>query len=186
VRSRSKTPTSWNGQAADGTRSTTVGNSTRRLRTRPLGISAVGHCEHLDHTASIGTGARTVVKVLAVGGRSARTVVSVLAAAVHDAARDLADIVGSQLAEPFIYPGDRHLFTDSSLPSYDADAAALVVKRSGEFLDRVGSGDEDAERMAGEIRKDVERLVRVVRPVQQQLRSERLGPRPLPLQLLET
>ncbi|MDP9319288.1 MAG: dienelactone hydrolase family protein, partial [Actinomycetota bacterium] len=36
------------------------------------------------------------------------------------------------------YPGDRHLFADSSLPSYDADAAALVVQRSREFLDRVG------------------------------------------------
>lgn len=186
MRSRSKTPTSWNGQAADGTRPTTVGNSTRRRPPAPFDKACADHCEHLDHTAGIVSPARTVVSVLAVGGRSARTVVSVLAAAVHDAARDLADIVGSQLAEPFIYPGDRHLFTDSSLPSYDADAAALVVKRSGEFLDRVGSGDEDAERMAGEIRKDVERLVRVVRPVQQQLRSERLGPRPLPLQLLET
>jgi hypothetical protein len=30
-----------------------------------------------------------------------------------------------------------HLFTDSSLPSYDADATALVVERSRELLDRV-------------------------------------------------
>jgi dienelactone hydrolase len=37
-----------------------------------------------------------------------------------------------------VYPGDRHLFADSSLPSYDADAAALVVQRSREFLDRLG------------------------------------------------
>jgi hypothetical protein len=29
------------------------------------------------------------------------------------------------------------LFTDSSLPSYDADAAVLVVRRSPEFLDRL-------------------------------------------------
>jgi len=55
-----------------------------------------------------------------------------------DAARELVETVGPELAELFVYPGDRHLFADSSLPSYDADAAALVVQRSREFLDRVG------------------------------------------------
>ena len=55
-----------------------------------------------------------------------------------DAARELVEMVGPELAELFVYPGDRHLFADSSLPSYDADAAALVVQRSREFLDRVG------------------------------------------------
>jgi dienelactone hydrolase len=55
-----------------------------------------------------------------------------------DAARELVETVGPGLAELFVYPGERHLFTDSSLPSYDADAAALVVQRSREFLDRVG------------------------------------------------
>jgi dienelactone hydrolase len=55
-----------------------------------------------------------------------------------DAARELVETVGPDLAELFVYPGDRHLFSDSSLPSYDADAAALVVQRSREFLDRVG------------------------------------------------
>jgi dienelactone hydrolase len=55
-----------------------------------------------------------------------------------DAARELVATVGSELAELFVYPGDRHLFADSSLPSYDADAAVLVVQRSREFLDRVG------------------------------------------------
>jgi dienelactone hydrolase len=55
-----------------------------------------------------------------------------------DAARELVETVGPDLAELFVYPGDRHLFSDSSLPSYDADAAALVVKRSREFLQRVG------------------------------------------------
>lgn len=54
-----------------------------------------------------------------------------------DAARDLVAAVGPDLAELFVYPGDRHLFTDSSLPSYDADAAALVVQRSRDFLDRL-------------------------------------------------
>ena len=54
-----------------------------------------------------------------------------------DAARELVETVGPELAELFVYPGDRHLFTDSSLPSYDADAAALVVQRSLEFLERV-------------------------------------------------
>ncbi len=55
-----------------------------------------------------------------------------------DAARELVEIVGPDFAELFVYPGDRHLFTDSSLPSYDADAAALVLRRSRAFLDRVG------------------------------------------------
>lgn len=55
-----------------------------------------------------------------------------------DAARELVETVGSELGELFVYPGDQHLFADSSLPSYDADAAALVVQRSREFLDRVG------------------------------------------------
>jgi dienelactone hydrolase len=55
-----------------------------------------------------------------------------------DAARQLVDTVGPELAELFVYPGNRHLFTDSSLPSYDAEATSLVVKRSRELLDRVG------------------------------------------------
>jgi dienelactone hydrolase len=55
-----------------------------------------------------------------------------------DAARQLVDTVGPDLAQLFVYPGDRHLFTDSSLPSYDPEATALVVKRSRELLDRVG------------------------------------------------
>jgi dienelactone hydrolase len=55
-----------------------------------------------------------------------------------DAARELVETVGPELAELFVYPGDRHLFADSSLPSYDADAAALLVRRSREFLDRAG------------------------------------------------
>ena len=54
-----------------------------------------------------------------------------------DAARDLVETVGPELAALFVYPGDRHLFADSSLPSYDANAAALAVQRSKDFLDRV-------------------------------------------------
>ncbi len=55
-----------------------------------------------------------------------------------DAARELVATVGSELAELFLYPGDRHLFLDSSLPSYDPGAAALVLRRSRDFLDRLG------------------------------------------------
>src|SRR5215469_7573453 len=55
-----------------------------------------------------------------------------------DAARELVETVGPKLAELYLYPGDRHLFSDSSLPSYDPDAAALVVQRSRDFLDRLG------------------------------------------------
>ncbi|MEU9827745.1 dienelactone hydrolase family protein [Micromonospora chersina] len=55
-----------------------------------------------------------------------------------DSARELVGIVGPERGELFVYPGEAHLFTDSSLPSYDADATALVVRRSREFLDRLG------------------------------------------------
>ena len=54
-----------------------------------------------------------------------------------DAARELVETVGPDLGELFVYPGDRHLFADSSLDSYDPDATALVVQRSRQFLDRV-------------------------------------------------
>ena len=37
-------------------------------------------------------------------------------------------------AELFIYPGEQHLFADSSLPVYDAPAAALLMQRVLEFL----------------------------------------------------
>ena len=54
-----------------------------------------------------------------------------------DAARELVETVGPELGQLYVYPGDRHLFTDRSLSSYDADATALVIKRSRELLDRV-------------------------------------------------
>lgn len=52
-----------------------------------------------------------------------------------DAARELAD--STDQAELFLYPGDQHLFTDSSLPSYDQAASALLVERVLRFLDNV-------------------------------------------------
>ena len=55
-----------------------------------------------------------------------------------DAARELVGAVGPKLAQLFTYPGDKHLFTDSSLPSYDPAATAAVLSRSREFLDRLG------------------------------------------------
>jgi dienelactone hydrolase len=55
-----------------------------------------------------------------------------------DAARELVATVGPELAELFVYPGDRHLFTDSSLPSYDEQATGLVLERSRRMLDRLG------------------------------------------------
>ncbi|MEU4823965.1 dienelactone hydrolase family protein [Actinomadura citrea] len=40
-------------------------------------------------------------------------------------------------AELFLYPGDRHLFTDSSLPTYDRHAATQATDRVLGFLDRI-------------------------------------------------
>lgn len=50
-----------------------------------------------------------------------------------DVATALADQV--EAAELFLYPGDAHLFTDSSRPDYDAAATDLVVQRVLAFLD---------------------------------------------------
>jgi dienelactone hydrolase len=52
-----------------------------------------------------------------------------------DAAREIVEKVDD--AELFLYPGDQHYFADSSLPSYDAKATALLTKRVLEFLNRV-------------------------------------------------
>ena len=54
-----------------------------------------------------------------------------------DAARQLVATVGPERAELYVYPGDQHLFTDSSLPSFDPAATALVIERSAELLDRL-------------------------------------------------
>jgi dienelactone hydrolase len=51
------------------------------------------------------------------------------------AARELAETVES--AELFLYPGDRHLFADDSLPDYDEGAATLLKQRVLGFLDRI-------------------------------------------------
>jgi dienelactone hydrolase len=49
-----------------------------------------------------------------------------------DAARSLVE--SAEHAELFLYPGDLHLFADSSLPSYDARAASLLHRRVLDFL----------------------------------------------------
>jgi dienelactone hydrolase len=49
-----------------------------------------------------------------------------------DAARAL--VAAADEAELFLYPGDQHYFADSSLPSYDAEASALLTQRVLEFL----------------------------------------------------
>ena len=50
-----------------------------------------------------------------------------------EAAHALVD--STDRAELFLYPGDEHLFADSSLPAYDAAAAALLTERVLAFLD---------------------------------------------------
>ena len=49
-----------------------------------------------------------------------------------DAAKAL--VAEVEEAELFTYPGDQHLFADSSLASYDAEAAALLTRRVLGFL----------------------------------------------------
>ena len=52
-----------------------------------------------------------------------------------DAARELVEQADD--GELFLYPGDQHYFADSSLPSFDPQATALLTRRVLEFLDRV-------------------------------------------------
>jgi dienelactone hydrolase len=49
-----------------------------------------------------------------------------------EAAQALVD--STDQAELFLYPGEEHLFADSSLPAYDAAAAALLTARVLAFL----------------------------------------------------
>lgn len=49
-----------------------------------------------------------------------------------DAARAL--VAEADDAELFLYPGDRHLFADSSLAAYDAEATGLLRQRVLDFL----------------------------------------------------
>ena len=51
-----------------------------------------------------------------------------------DAVRALVDQAAD--AELFLYPGDLHLFADSSLPSFDAAASALLTQPVLTFLAR--------------------------------------------------
>jgi dienelactone hydrolase len=50
-----------------------------------------------------------------------------------EAAQALVD--STEQAELFLYPGEEHLFADSSLPAYDPAAAKLLMKRVLAFLD---------------------------------------------------
>ena len=52
-----------------------------------------------------------------------------------DAAREL--VATTPNAELFVYEGDKHLFADSSLADYDAEAAALLTRRVLAFLETV-------------------------------------------------
>jgi dienelactone hydrolase len=49
-----------------------------------------------------------------------------------DAAQALVESAGR--GELFLYPGEEHLFADSSLPAYDGAAAALLTERVLRFL----------------------------------------------------
>lgn len=52
-----------------------------------------------------------------------------------DAARALVE--EAEQGELFLYSGDQHYFADSSLPSYDAQASELLIKRVLDFLARL-------------------------------------------------
>jgi dienelactone hydrolase len=51
-----------------------------------------------------------------------------------DAARALVDSTDD--AELFLYPGDEHLFADSSVSAYEPESASLLMERVLTFLSR--------------------------------------------------
>lgn len=53
----------------------------------------------------------------------------------REAAQEL--VAAAADAEIFEYHGDKHLFADSSLPSYDEKAATLLIQRVLDFLERL-------------------------------------------------
>ncbi|MBP0455900.1 dienelactone hydrolase family protein [Streptomyces montanisoli] len=53
-----------------------------------------------------------------------------------EAAREL--VASAPDAELYLYPGDEHLFADSSLRAYDEKAAALLTERTLDFLAALG------------------------------------------------
>jgi dienelactone hydrolase len=60
-----------------------------------------------------------------------------------EAAQALVD--STDQAELFLYPGEEHLFADSSLQAYDAAAAALLTERVLAFLNRVRADEHVVE-----------------------------------------
>ncbi|MBA2296893.1 MAG: dienelactone hydrolase family protein [Actinobacteria bacterium] len=56
----------------------------------------------------------------------------------EDAAAAQELVVEVENAELYLYPGDGHLFADSSLSDFDEEAAALLEKRILAFLERLG------------------------------------------------
>jgi dienelactone hydrolase len=52
-----------------------------------------------------------------------------------DAAREI--VASTPDAELFLYSGDQHYFADSTLPSYDPAATALLTERVLAFLEKV-------------------------------------------------
>jgi dienelactone hydrolase len=50
-----------------------------------------------------------------------------------DAAHQLAETI--ETAELFLYPGDRHLFADNSLPDYDESATTMLKQRVLSFVE---------------------------------------------------
>jgi dienelactone hydrolase len=47
-------------------------------------------------------------------------------------------VASTDRGELYLYPGDEHLFADSSLPAYDPAAAKLLTERVLGFLERAG------------------------------------------------
>ncbi len=70
-----------------------------------------------------------------------------------DAAQALVD--STDRAELFLYRGTEHLFADSSLPAYDAAAAALLTERVLAFLDTVRADKQELREMQDAQRRAV-------------------------------
>lgn len=82
---------------------------------------------------------RPLVLVLQVGGPEGRS--SQCSPSSSRTSRPPERSSTTDRAELFLYPGEQHLFADSSLPAYDPAAAALLSERVLTFLDAIPAAE---------------------------------------------
>jgi Dienelactone hydrolase and related enzymes len=100
--------------------------SAQRWRRPGRAPAAPCSCTHVCRSRSSGTRGPTAYPSRSTGRTPTPFLEDIEAAQALAASTDQAEL--------FIYPGEQHLFADSSLPDYDSAAAALLTERVLAFL----------------------------------------------------